>query len=164
MQRRTFLGACAGLFGLPWLRRTGEVVCDELHKPRPRWEWEVGWWTACYEQQGDVVVETGNVREWKATVTLCDREWEDIAYSDKAFNDATFLGAFPGYLQFVRFDCTRLSDGLWDGTVTLREYRRAADRMCVQVDDVTWNYQVYKRIDFYDLFRGEHAVVGGEVA
>ncbi len=146
IKRRSFLKALPLVGGGLLAHRTAS---GEPKRKPPRWEWKVGEWLG---------VDQGAIREWRAKVDVSqgERGWMYVGI-DKV-NVVGFCGVKPFHLRVIGMHWAKLSDRLWRCEVRLTEFRRLTDRICTYDDGSYAEHYVYERTNFYDLFRGDHAI------
>ncbi len=145
MKRRTFLQAAAAIPAAVFLpKRDSDQSAD--FTPPPRWEWEVGEWK-------------GNQREWRGSVDAMPFEFSPLLNGEIWTNDRPFCGVRPGHFLIGTMTAKRIPHGLIVWTVSLLERKTLCDRASFPTDNgkMIW-LQLWERTNFYDLFRGEHAV------
>ena len=146
IKRRSFLktlaaaGLAGGSAGRAFARRVGQW------KPPPRWEWEVGEWR-------------DGRREWGACITMLPWEISELIAGTLAVNASEFCAVGKHRLQLSNLRIERIAHHLLRVDVALMESTYRRDGWYVADGSVVRWAQVYKRTNFYDLFRGEHAVL-----
>ena len=146
MKRRTFLQVAAAIPAAVFLPKRDSDQPAE-YKPPPRWEWEVGEW------------KDGR-REWQACVDAMPFELSSVCNGEIGANDRPFCGARSGHLVIRTMTADRLAHGLIVWTVSLLERKTPWHPVTLFADDgKAITIQLRKTANFYDLFRGEHAVV-----
>lgn len=161
MERRTFLKSAGTAFSAIVGLLTGRPSPAQLAKwtPPPRWEWEVGEWhsTPDYWEPEAWKRSGGDWREWNASVTIVPEEMPAIRDAIRKHNASAFLHVPVGQMLVEQADFQYTGDGLLECWVTLSEAETKRDDMDL------FNFRWVR--NFYDIFRGSHAVVsvGGEV-
>ena len=156
MKRRSFLlvvaAGCGGLFA----SHTAKAQ-KRPWRPPPRWEWEVGEW----QYLTDLRLCQ---RRWIADVTVTGHDlariWHTNSLSGSAggpvVNSHHFCGVLPRNMRIVWVKHTPLRNDLHEACIVLAQH----------VPTPLWTFRDSFTVNFYDVFRGEHAVVsvGGKEA
>ncbi len=163
--RRNFLTAISGCVGALcfWRpkKRIGPPRPRPEPKPRnPRWEWIQYDWQSRWIGIPTKMQWRIHERTWAANVTLFADEWRSIYERLQRCNSEPFMGVSPGCLRIDGIFCGSPRDGLVDCTVILLESNQRMDAVCeIDVDGFLNERIIRRRVNFYDLFRGEHAIV-----
>jgi hypothetical protein len=188
MQRRTFLESAAVAVGglLTWrppLKRAAKWT------PPPQWEWEVSpWylWQACHKGcskdiNGNAIINSAGVpldtpvfiqsrtisRDWRASMIVAVEDAVTMVKAMGSYNGVVFCGIPTGHVQItsMRSAITRKNGKNGSGLVRchlgLRETEFRQDGVEVldyRCKKTLWRQQA-RLVNFYDIFRGGHAVV-----
>ncbi len=161
IKRRSFLKALPLVGGGLLVHRTASG--EQAGWKPPRWEWKAGKWRYCK----DFLFYD---RTWEATVAITHHERIAIIRADlfhgPPLNSTAFIGVGPGCLYVCATGSKEAEHGEPLTQVILKECRPSSEllRWCQKTAkqwhpfDQPW----CKRVNFYDLFHGDHAVVNAE--
>jgi hypothetical protein len=111
----------------------------------------------------DIVI-TELVRDWTGHATILSSELNDIGAAMLTLNAGEFLGVKARHLLAGKWSIAPLGRGLYEATIWLREHNHDGTTTVLDIDGRSRVYRLYATRNFYNVFRGEHAVVsiGGE--